>query len=261
MRKPALNNAHWSGMRRYEGKVAVVSAAASGIGRATVNRLAAEGAVVVGVDIDPGVGDLMATEIANGEGVTLDCCDRSAVAAAFAGILARHGRIDVLVNVVGRTAGARRTEFWESDPDVWDFVIDASLKATMICTRQVVPSMRERRSGRIVNIASLAMLAPNPTFADYTAAKAGVVGLTRALAVELAPFNVTVNAVSPGQVDTPATRAGHSPELRAKMSALIPLGRYGEPDEIASGIAFLGSDDASFITGHNLVISGGRAFG
>ena len=248
-------------MQRFAGKVAVVTAAASGIGRATVNRLSAEGAFVVAVDIDPGVGDLIDTEIANGEGVTLDCCDREAVVQEFADILTRHGHIDVLVNVVGRTAGAQRTEFWESDPQVWDFVIDASLKATMICARQVLPSMRERRAGRIVNIASLAMLAPNPTFADYTAAKAGVVGLTRALAVELAPFNVTVNAVSPGQVDTPATLAGHSPELRARMSALIPLGRYGQPEEIAAGIAFLASDDASFITGHNLVISGGRAFG
>jgi NAD(P)-dependent dehydrogenase (short-subunit alcohol dehydrogenase family) len=248
-------------MRRYEGKVAVVTAAASGIGRATVGRLSAEGAFVVAVDIDPAVGDLIGSEIESGEGVSLDCCDRKAVVEAFAGILARHGRVDVLVNVVGRTAGERRSEFWESDPEVWDFVIDASLKATMICTRQVAPSMRERRYGRIVNIASLAMLAPNPTFADYTAAKAGVIGLTRALAVELAPFNVTVNAVSPGQVDTPATRAGHSPELKQRMSALIPLGRYGQPEEIASGIAFLGSDDASFITGHNLVISGGRAFG
>jgi NAD(P)-dependent dehydrogenase (short-subunit alcohol dehydrogenase family) len=256
-----LNNAHFTGMRRYEGKVAVVTAAASGIGRATVNRLSAEGAFVVAVDIESGVRDLIGSEIESGEGISFDCCDRREVTEAFSDILARHGRIDVLVNVVGRTAGERRTEFWESDPEVWDFVIDASLKSTMICTRQVVPSMREQRSGRIVNIASLAMLAPNPTFADYTAAKAGVVGLTRALAVELAPFNVTVNAVSPGQVDTPATRAGHSPELRAKMSALIPLGRYGQPEEIASGIAFLGSDDASFITGHNLVISGGRAFG
>lgn len=248
-------------MRRYAGKVAVVTAAASGIGRATVDRLAAEGAFVVGVDIDPCIGEVISSEIQNGEGVTLDCCDRDAVVAAFAGILARHGQIDVLVNVVGRTAGARRSEFWESDPEVWDFVIDASLKATMICARQVVPSMRERRSGRIVNIASLAFLAPNPTFVDYTAAKAGVVGLTRALAVEMAPFNVTVNAVSPGQIDTPATLSGHSPELRQRMSALIPLGRYGQPEEIASGIAFLASDDASFITGHNLVISGGRAFG
>lgn len=247
-------------MRRYEGKVAVVTAAASGIGRATVNRLSAEGAHVVAVDIDSTVGELIGTEIANGEGIVLDCCDRDAVAAAFSGILARHGRVDVLVNVVGRTAGERRSEFWESDPEVWDMVIDASLKATMICSRQVVPSMRERRSGRIVNIASLAWLAPNPTFVDYTAAKAGVIGLTRALSVELAPYNVTVNAVSPGQVDTPATRAGHSPELRERMSALIPLGRYGQPDEIAAGIAFLASDDASFVTGQNLVISGGRAF-
>jgi 2-hydroxycyclohexanecarboxyl-CoA dehydrogenase len=247
-------------MRRYEGKVAVVTAAASGIGRATVNRLSAEGAFVVAVDIDPAVGDLVGAEIENGEGVPLDCCDREAVVAAFSSILSRHGRVDVLVNVVGRTAGERRSEFWESDPEVWDFVLDASLKSTMICARQVAPSMRERRSGRIVNIASLAWLAPNPTFVDYTAAKAGVVGLTRALSVELAPFNVTVNAVSPGQIDTPATRAGHSAELRERMTALIPMGRYGQPDEIAAGVAFLGSDDASFITGQNLIISGGRAF-
>lgn len=255
-----MDKPHWAGMRRYEGKVAVVTAAASGIGRATVNRLSGEGAFVVAVDIDPTVDQLVGTEIAEGKGVVLDCCDRDAVAHAFAGILARLGRIDVLVNVVGRTAGPKRSEFWESDPETWDMVIDASLKATMTCSRQVVPSMRERRSGRIVNIASLAWLAPNPTFVDYTAAKAGVIGLTRALSVELAPFNVTVNAVSPGQVDTPATRAGHSAELRERMSAMIPLGRYGQPEEIAAGIAFLGSDDASFITGQNLVISGGRAF-
>lgn len=256
-----MDKPNWAGMRRFAGKVAVVTAAASGIGRATAHRLSAEGAFVVAIDIDPAVGDLFGSEVERSEAVILDCCNRPAVTDAFADIQARHEAIDVLVNVVGRTAGERRTEFWESDPDVWDMVIDASLKATMTCTRQVVPAMRKRCSGRIVNIASLAMLAPNPTFADYTAAKAGVVGLTRALAVELAPFNVTVNAVSPGQVDTPATRAGHSEELRARMSALIPLGRYGQPEEIAAGIAFLASDDASFITGHNLVISGGRAFG
>lgn len=247
-------------LRRYEGKVAVVTAAASGIGRATAIRLSSEGAFVVAIDIDPVVKDLAEHVLPNSEALVVDCCDRTAVVDAFADILGRHKQIDVLVNVVGRTAGPRRSEFWNSDPDVWDMVIDASLKTTMLCTRQVIPQMRERQSGRVVNIASIAWLAPNPGASEYAAAKAGVIGLTRVLAVELAPFNVTVNAVSPGQVETPATITGHSPELKKRMTDLIPLGRYGQPHEIAAGVAFLGSDDASFITGQNLVISGGRAF-
>jgi len=118
--------------------------------------------------------------------------------------------------------------------------------------------MRERKSGRIVNISSVAWLTPTPTFSDYAAAKAGVVGFTRVLAIELAPFGVTVNAISPGPIATPAT-AHHSEELRKTLISTIPLGSYGKPDDIAAGVAYLGSDDASFVTGHNLVISGGRA--
>jgi NAD(P)-dependent dehydrogenase (short-subunit alcohol dehydrogenase family) len=117
---------------------------------------------------------------------------------AFAAIQARHGRVDVLVNVVGRNAGPRRSLFHESDPEGWDMVLDLSLKSTMRCCRQVVPGMRERKSGRIVSISSVAWTAPTPTFCDYAAAKAGVVGFTRVLAVELAPLGVTVNAISPG---------------------------------------------------------------
>jgi NAD(P)-dependent dehydrogenase (short-subunit alcohol dehydrogenase family) len=246
---------------RYQGKIAVVTAAAKGIGKATAVRLAQEGAYVVALDIDPQVADTAAElkrEGARAESGVIDCASRSSVEEVFAALLKKHGHVDVLVNVVGRTAGDKRSEFYVSEPETWDFVIDLSLKSTMLCSRQVVPGMRERRSGRIVNIASAAFLAPTPTFADYAAAKAGVIGFTRVLAIEVAPFGVTVNAISPGPIATPAT-AQHSPELRKKLIATIPLGDYGKPEDIAAGVAYLASDDAKFVTGHNLVISGGRA--
>jgi NAD(P)-dependent dehydrogenase (short-subunit alcohol dehydrogenase family) len=118
--------------------------------------------------------------------------------------------------------------------------------------------MRERRSGRIINISSVAWMVPTPTFADYAAAKAGVVGFTRVLAIELAPFGVTVNAVSPGPIVTAQFNA-HTEETRKRVLNTIPLGRYGQPEDIAAGIAYLASADAGFVTGHNLVIAGGRA--
>ena len=250
------------GCGRYQGRLAVVTAAANGIGRAIALRLGSEGAQVIALDFDPAVGatvEDLERMGATAQSDLVDCTSREAVEAAFSRILERHGRIDLLVNAVGRNAGPKRSEFFESDPDTWDMVIDFTLKSTMLCSRQVAPHMRQRRAGRIVNIASVAWMAPTPTFCDYAAAKAGVVGFTRVLAVELAPFGVTVNAISPGPIAVASQR--HSEELRKRLLSTVPMGVYGKPEDVAAGVAYLGSDDASFVTGHNLVISGGRGMG
>lgn len=247
-------------MQPFIGKRAIVSAAASGICRATALRLAAQGAEVACLDI----GDVSATvdEIRAAGGTAtgwqLDVGDRAAVVATFAAIEAAQGPTDVLVNGVGMSAaGFGGGEFWCSEPETWDRVIDLSLKSTMHCTRQIVPGMRERRRGAVVNIASVSFLMPTPTFGDYAAAKAGVVGFTRVLAIELAPFGVRVNAVSPGPIETAATKR-HPEATRQRVLATIPLGHYGQPEDVAAAITFLASDDARFITAQNLVVGGGR---
>lgn len=248
-------------MKRLKDKIAVITAAASGIGRANAERLAGEGATVVALDINPAVADiaaaLPATEGQSHGSRVLNCTQRQAVEQTFASLYAEFGRIDILVNGVGINS-PKPTEFYDSDPDCWDLVIEAALKATMLCTRQVAGKMREAGAGKIVNIGSASWLAPTPTFADYNAGKAGIVGFTRVLAVELAPFGVNVNAVAPGPILTPLFQQ-HSRETQARVIATIPLGHLGEPHDIASAVAFLVSDDARFITGHNLVVAGGRA--
>jgi NAD(P)-dependent dehydrogenase (short-subunit alcohol dehydrogenase family) len=245
---------------RLPGKLAVITAAGAGIGAATSRRLAQEGAIVVAIDRSPDVHATAAQLTAEGlqaESLVLDCTDPEAVPTVFQDILRRHGRIDVLVNGVGQSARERMSEFWRSDPKIWDFVLDVCLKSTMLCTRQVAAHMRERRSGRVINISSIAWLAPSPNLAEYAAAKAGVIGFTRVLATELAPFGITVNAVSPGPIAT-AALVNMADGMAERLKASIPLGRVGAPEDIAAGIAYLASDDASFVTGHNLIISGGR---
>ncbi|SPF78166.1 SDR family NAD(P)-dependent oxidoreductase [Pseudoprimorskyibacter insulae] len=246
---------------RFTGKTAIITAAASGICRAAALRAAAEGATVACVDVSPAVADVADEIIKSGGRATawvVDVTDKAALVATLTDIEAAQGPTDILVNGVGRSSVVKGGgEFCDSNPEDWEEVLDISLMSAMRICRHIVPGMRDRGYGRVVNISSVAWLMPTPRFCDYAAAKAGVVGFTRVLAIETAPKGVTVNAVSPGPIETPAT-AKHPPETRARVEATIPLGHYGQPEDVAAAILFLASDDAKFITAQNIVVGGGR---
>jgi len=246
---------------RLKGKVAVVTAAAGGIGGATAHRLARDGAVVIAVDQAPSVMEVQASILAFGGdaiGLEVDCTDEAAVIRAFGDVTSSYGRIDILVNAVGGGI-AHPSEFWCSEPAGWRRVIDVTLVSAMLCTRQVAPGMRERRYGKILNIASSVAVQPASGLADYGAAKAGVLGLTRSVAFELAPFGINVNAVSPGPIQTSGMDA-LPPEVKARSVSLVPMGYIGQPDDVANAVAFLVSDESRYITGQNLAVNGGRAY-
>jgi acetoacetyl-CoA reductase/3-oxoacyl-[acyl-carrier protein] reductase len=249
--------------KRFEGKIAVVTGGANGIGRASARKFAEEGARVAVLDIEEGPLSETTALIreAGGEvlALTVDLLDRAQIVEAFARIERELGPVDILLNNVGQTARERASEFWNSDPEVWDFVVGVSLMTTLSCSRQVVPSMRERRTGKIVNIASDSPIAGDHGIADYAAAKAGVMGFTRSLARELAPFGVNVNSVCPGGTNTRGPRRLPK-ETFDRALAAIPMGRMCEPEDIANGVAFLASEDSRFVTGQALVINGGRVF-
>jgi acetoacetyl-CoA reductase/3-oxoacyl-[acyl-carrier protein] reductase len=249
--------------RRFEGKIAVVTGGANGIGRASAIRFAQDGAKVAVLDIEEGpLGETAAAiKAVGGQSLAIACdlMDRAQIEKAFARIASEFGPVDILLNNVGQTARERATEFWCSDPAIWDFVIGVSLMTTLSCSRQVVPAMRERKAGKIVNIASDSPIAGDHGIADYAAAKAGVMGFTRSLARELAPFGVNVNAVCPGGTNTRGPKRLPK-ETYDRALAAIPMGRMCEPEDIANGVAFLASEDARFVTGQALVINGGRVF-
>ena len=247
----------------FEGKVAVVTGGGNGIGRASALRLAEGGADVAILDIEEGPLAESAQRV-TGAGrralpIPLDLTDTAAVEKAFKTIRAELGEIDILLNNVGQTARERATEFWCSDPHIWDFVIKVSLMTTLNCSRQVVPAMRERRAGKIVSIASDSALIGDAQVADYAAAKAGVIGFTRSLARELAPFKVNVNAVAPGPTKTRGPLRLPK-EVYDRTVAMVPMGELCDPEDIANAVAFLASEQSRFVTGQILVVNGGRIF-
>ncbi|HME97899.1 MAG TPA: SDR family NAD(P)-dependent oxidoreductase [Methylomirabilota bacterium] len=246
---------------RFTGRIAVVSGAANGIGRASALRLAREGADLVVVDREGDALLSVAREIeAAGRQVlpiTADWTDQRAVAEAFAAIRRRFGRIDVLFNNVGQSARERASEFHASEEATWRFVIEVSLLATMRATRLAVEEMRARRSGRIVNMSTESAFYGDVGFVDYSAAKMGVVGFTRSLARELAPFQVNVNAVCPGAIRTRA-HDRLPREVIDRVRNSVPMGYVAEPEDVAGVVAFLASDDARYITGQSILIDGGR---
>ena len=246
---------------RLVGRVAFVSGAANGIGRASALRLAREGADLVVVDREREPLDLVAGEIRElGRSVLsveANWTDASAVRNAFGSARGRFGRIDILFNNVGQSARERASEFHLSEEETWRFVIEISLVTTMRATRLVVEEMRERRSGRIVNMSTESAFYGDVGFVDYAAAKMGVVGFTRSLARELAPYQINVNAVCPGAIRTRA-HDRLPREVIDKVRTSVPMGYVAEPEDVAGVVAFLASDDARYITGQSILIDGGR---
>jgi meso-butanediol dehydrogenase/(S,S)-butanediol dehydrogenase/diacetyl reductase len=241
-------------MGRFADRIALVTGGASGIGAATVRLLAAEGAAVTVVDLAESAGAAVAAEI-GGHFHACDLADPAAPGAMVEAVLARAGRLDVLVNNAGIGSLAEAPDL---DPALWRQVLAVDLDAVFLACRAAIPAMRAAGGGTIVNTASISGLAGDYGFAAYNAAKAGLLNLTRALAIDHGKDGIRVNAVCPGLVDTPlAAPLAAVPGLMAAWVRDIPLGRAARPEEIAEAIAFLASDAASYMTGAALVVDGG----
>ena len=247
-------------MRRFEGRGALVTGGSSGIGKATAARLLAEGArVAINGRDEERLAEAVRELAPGGEAsaIAADVAREDEVTRLVDEALARLGRIDVLVNSAGIDgAGA---EALDLSADGWRRVLDVNLTGPFLVAQAVARHMAAAGGGAIVNVASLNGLAAEAGFADYNASKGGLVMLTRSLAVDLVRHNIRVNAVCPGYILTPMT-AGYAanPATGAAIRAAIPMGRVGDPAEVAAAIAFLASDDASYVTGELLVVDGGR---
>jgi NAD(P)-dependent dehydrogenase (short-subunit alcohol dehydrogenase family) len=245
---------------RLEGRVALITGAGSGIGEATARRFAREGAIVVVNDVDIELARPVVTELqkegARALSVAADVTKRADVEAMVHHVIAEFGRLDVLVNNAGINRDAMSHKMTEEQ---WDQVLTVNLKGTFLCAQAALVRMRERGWGRVINTSSIGSLG-NIGQANYAASKAGVIGLTRTLALEYAKFGITVNCVAPGPVMT-RMLASVPEAIREKIVARVPTGRIAQPDEIAGVHVFLASEDAAFITGQVLFVDGGMSVG
>ena len=243
-----------------ENKIALVTGAARGIGQAIALQLAADGADLALCDVKAEwLEDTIAKVKALGrraEGYAMDVANGAAVGEAVAKILADFGRIDVLVNNAGITRDTLLMRMSEED---WDAVLDINLKGAFLVTKAVVKPMMKQRSGAIVNIASVVGIMGNPGQANYTASKAGLIALTKTTAKELGSRNVRVNAVAPGFIRTAMTDKLAEP-VKEAMLKMVPLGRLGEPEDVAKAVAFLASDAAAYVNGQTLAVCGGMVW-
>jgi len=242
-------------------KVALVTGASQGIGRATALALAEAGAkVAVAARNTEQLSSLVAEiEAAGGQGlaIPMDVADGAQVKAGFQQLLAKFGKLDILVN---NAAITRDTLALRMKLEDWEAVLRTNLTGAHLCIQQALGAMLKQRSGRIINVTSVVAQTGNAGQANYVASKAGLIGLTRAIAVEVASRSITVNAIAPGFIETPMTDP-LAPELKEKMKSLIPLGRFGKDREIATAIVFLSSDEAAYITGQVLDVNGGMHMG
>ena len=243
---------------RFQDRVALVTGAGRGIGAATAALMASEGARVVVSDMDIGPAEEVAGPI-GGLAVACDVTSRDQVDAMVARAVAELGRLDVLVCCAGII---RDNLLFKMTDDDWDAVIDTHLKGTFLCARAAQKPMVERKYGKMVFLSSTSALG-NRGQANYSTAKAGLQGMARTLAIELGPFNINVNAVAPGFVETRMTQATAErmgvdfEAFKIAAASQIPLGRIGQPEDIASVIAFLCSDESSFVSGQTIYVRGG----
>ena len=241
---------------RLEGRVAYVTGAASGIGAACAQRFVDEGAIVAGFDLqDPAEDSPLAGFW------SLDVRDEAAITAAVAAAVSEVGAPTILVNAAGVSGTASVTDLAE---DEWDRIVDINLKGTYLVSKHVVPHLIAAGTGSVVNLASIEGLEGLPAQAAYNASKGGVVLLTRNMAIDYGPANVRVNCLCPGYIETPMTAVLRAPGLEAIREVFVAmhhLGRPGQPEEVAAAALFLASDDASFVSGHALVVDGGFTAG
>jgi 3-oxoacyl-[acyl-carrier protein] reductase len=240
------------------GRVALITGAAMGIGAAVAERLGRDGHTVVVADINLDAAQTLVATLAEAgieaSALHIDVGDTQSITAAFAELEHQYGRCDVLVNNAGI---AKTMPFLDCPPDYWQRVLDINLTGTLVCGQQAARLMRNRGWGRIVNVASISGMRASAGRTAYGTSKAAVIGLTRQMAIELAEYGITANGVAPGPIETPLTQAVHSAETRAAYARAVPLRRYGTPAEVAAAVAFLASDDASYISGHIIPVDGG----
>ena len=242
-------------------RVALVTGASQGIGRACALKLASAGAAVALAARNQEKLNEVVQQInaAGGKAATfpMDVADEDQIKSAFKSALAQFGKIDILVNNAGITRDQLVMRMKRAD---WDAVLNTNLTSAYLCIQQVIGSMLKQRWGRIINVTSVFGQTGQAGQANYAASKAGLIGLTMAIAREVGSRSITCNAVAPGFIETAMT-SGLSDEFKQSATKMIPLGRVGTPDEVANAVAFLASEDAAYITGHVLNVNGGMLMG
>lgn len=241
----------------FKGQVGVVTGGTRGIGKAIAEGLAREGAhvIVAGRNLDAAkeIAASLSVQGVRALGIRLDVSNAGEVERAFEEIRKDFGRIDILINNAGITRDGLLMRMKE---EAWDAVLDTNLKGVFLCSREVIKDMARQRYGRIVNITSVAAFMGNPGQANYSASKAGIVGLTKTVSREYAGRGITVNAVAPGFIETAMTDV--LPEnIKEEMKKLIPLGRFGTVEDVAKAVVFLASPDSGYITGQVIHVNGG----